>query len=66
MHTLRHSYGSNKIRHGWGIKKVSLLLGHADVTTTSKIYTHYLDSDLKVRDDFVFDSTASKLLKFLF
>ena len=56
IHTLQHSYGSNKIRMGWGLKKVSMILGHADVTTTSRIYTHLLDGDLKVRDDFVFDT----------
>jgi integrase len=51
IHTLRHSHGSNKIRMGWGLKKVSVLLGHADISTTAKIYTHLLDGDLKVRDD---------------
>ena len=50
IHTLRHSYGSNKIRAGWGLKKLSLLLGHADIQTTSNVYTHLLDSDLRVRD----------------
>ncbi len=55
LHTLRHSYGSNKIRQGWGLKKVSMILGHSDIGITSKIYTHLLDGDLKVRDDFTFD-----------
>src|SRR3954447_22379103 len=55
IHTLRHSYGSNKIRMGWGLKKVSLLLGHADIQTTSAIYTHLLDSDLRVQDEVRFD-----------
>ncbi len=54
LHTLRHSYGSNKIRAGWGIKKVSVLLGHSDISITASIYTHLLDGDLKVRDDFLF------------
>ena len=55
LHTFRHSYGSNKIRMGWGLKKVSLLLGHRDISVTSEIYTHLLDGDLKVSDDFRFD-----------
>jgi hypothetical protein len=59
IHTLRHSYGSNKIRQGWGLKKVSMLLGHSDIVITSKIYTHLLDGDLKVRDEFLFDKKGS-------
>jgi integrase len=51
LHTLRHSFGSNKIRAGWGLKKVSMLLGHADISTTANIYTHLLDGDLRVRDE---------------
>ncbi len=51
LHTLRHSYGSNKIRQGWGLKKVSMILGHSDISITAKVYTHLLDGDLKVRDD---------------
>jgi integrase len=61
IHMFRHSFGSNKIRMGWGIKKVSLLLGHADISTTSRIYTHYLDGDMKVRDDFVFDKRSNQV-----
>ena len=49
-HTLRHSFGSNKIRAGWGLKKVSMILGHSDISITAKIYTHLLDGDLKVQD----------------
>jgi hypothetical protein len=55
LHTMRHSYGSNKIRMGWGLKKVSMLLGHTDISITSDIYTHLLDGDLRVSDDFRFD-----------
>jgi integrase len=57
IHTLRHSYGSNKIRQGWGIKKVSMILGHSDISITSNVYSHLLDGDLKVRDEVRFDST---------
>ncbi len=56
IHSLRHSWASNKIRAGWGLKKVSMILGHADITMTSKVYSHLLDGDLKVRDDFRFDN----------
>ncbi|MGK5085981.1 site-specific integrase [Bdellovibrionota bacterium FG-2] len=59
IHTLRHSYGSNKIRAGWGLKKVSMILGHSDISMTSNIYTHLLDGDLKVQDDFRFDNRAA-------
>lgn len=62
LHTFRHSYATNKIRAGWGIKKVSMLLGHADISMTSKVYTHLLDGDLKVRDD-VLNHDSNVLLK---
>ena len=56
LHTFRHSYGSNKIRMGWGLKKVSLLLGHADIAITSSVYTHLLDGDLRVQYAFALTS----------
>ena len=52
LHTLRHSYGSNKLRAGWGLGKVSKLLGHADIKVTAEVYAHLLDGDLKVRDEY--------------
>lgn len=55
IHTLRHSYGSNKLRQGWGLKKVSMMLGHSDIQVTAKIYAHLLDGDLKLRDEHSFD-----------
>lgn len=61
IHSLRHSWASNKIRQGWGLKKVSMILGHSDITMTSEVYAHLLDGDLKVNDDFRFDKeTASE------
>jgi integrase len=57
VHTLRHSYGSNKLRAGWGLKKVSVLLGHSDIAITAGVYSHLLDGDLKVRDEFRFDNS---------
>jgi integrase len=55
LHAMRHSYASNKIRSGWGIRKVSQILGHSDITLTSEVYSHLLDGDLKVQDEFLFD-----------
>ncbi len=52
LHTLRHSYGSNKLRDGWGLKKVSMIMGHSDVIMTANVYSHLLDGDLKVRDSY--------------
>ena len=59
IHSCRHSFGSNKIRNGWGLKKVSILLGHSDITTTAHIYSHMLDGDLKFPDE-VFQMPALK------
>ncbi len=59
IHSLRHSWGSNKIRAGWGIRKVSQMLGHSDIFITSEVYTHLLDGDLCVRDQFHFDKKMS-------
>jgi hypothetical protein len=39
-----------------------MLLGHADISMTSKVYTHLLDGDLKVRDD-VLNHDSNVLLK---
>ncbi len=32
------------------------MLGHSDIQITAEIYTHLLDGDLKVRDEFRFDN----------
>src|SRR4051794_1298353 len=50
-----------KIRQGWGLKKVSMLLGHSDISMTSKVYAHLLDGDLKVRGDVSFDFDNDKV-----
>lgn len=39
-HTLRHSYATRCIEKGIDIKSVSEMLGHADITTTLRLYAH--------------------------
>lgn len=39
-HTLRHTYATRCIETGIDIKSVSEMLGHADITTTLRLYVH--------------------------
>ena len=39
-HTLRHTYATRCIENGIDIKSVSEMLGHADITTTLRLYVH--------------------------
>lgn len=44
FHDLRHSHASALIAAGMDIESVSARLGHADITTTQRIYVHAFDA----------------------
>jgi integrase len=44
LHGLRHTYASMLILLGRRIPEVSRYLGHADVSVTMKVYTHFLET----------------------
>ena len=50
FHGLRHTHASLLIANGVSIQSVADRLGHADTTTTQKVYIHLLKK-LKAKDD---------------
>ncbi|MCG6971831.1 MAG: site-specific integrase [Desulfobacterales bacterium] len=51
IHDLRHSYATIRLLKGHNIGDVSYQLGHADISTTFTIYTHWIPGKFKSEVD---------------
>ena len=49
-HRLRHTFATNYLRQGGDIVRLSMVLGHTQITTTQR-YLHLLTEDLSVVTD---------------
>lgn len=50
-HCLRHTYATMLLRNGVDIKRIQMLLGHADPSITMRIYLHPTQEDLRAALD---------------
>ena len=49
-HRLRHTFATNYLRHGGDIVRLSMVLGHTQITTTQR-YLHLVPNDLSATHD---------------
>jgi integrase len=47
LHDLRHTFASVMYAEGVDLKAISEMMGHSDISTTSRIYTHLFDNTHK-------------------